>query len=50
MILPAEYKRGVVASMPDGLLRFAPHFPSSLSEIETVLAAVDEAVAVVRKR
>ena len=36
--------RGVYASMPDGLFRLAPHFPSSLSEIETVLGAVDEAL------
>lgn len=42
--------RGVFASMPDGLLRFAPHFPNALSEIETVLAAVDEAAAALRAR
>lgn len=41
-------ERGVFASMPDGLLRFAPHFPNSLSEIETVLAALDEALASIR--
>jgi selenocysteine lyase/cysteine desulfurase len=41
--------RGVFASMPDGLLRFAPHFPNALSEIETVLGALDEAVAALRK-
>lgn len=40
--------RGVYASMPDGLLRFAPHFPNSLSEIETVLAALDGALAALR--
>lgn len=40
--------RGVAASMPDGLLRFAPHFPSALSEIETVLAALDDALAKLR--
>lgn len=37
-------ERGVFASMPDGLLRFAPHFPNALSEIETVLGALDEAL------
>lgn len=42
--------RGVFASMPDGLLRFAPHFPNSQSEIETVLGAVDEAVDSIRRR
>jgi selenocysteine lyase/cysteine desulfurase len=39
---------GVFASMPDGLLRFAPHFPSSVSEIETVLSALDDALAQLR--
>jgi selenocysteine lyase/cysteine desulfurase len=41
-------KRGVYASMPDGLLRFAPHFPNSPSEIETVLGALDEVVDTLR--
>jgi cysteine desulfurase / selenocysteine lyase len=40
--------RGVFASMPDGLLRFAPHFPNAVSEIETVLHALDEALAALR--
>jgi selenocysteine lyase/cysteine desulfurase len=40
--------RGVFASMPDGLFRLAPHYPSSLSEIETVLAALDEALMALR--
>jgi cysteine desulfurase/selenocysteine lyase len=40
--------RGVFASMPDGLLRFAPHFPNALSEIETVVGALDESVAALR--
>jgi selenocysteine lyase/cysteine desulfurase len=39
--------RGVYASMPDGLLRLAPHFSNAPSEIETVLAAVDESLQVV---
>lgn len=41
--------REVFASMPDGLLRLAPHFPNSPSEIETVLAAVDDALQVVHR-
>jgi hypothetical protein len=41
-------RRGVFASMPDGLLRFAPHFPNAVSEIETVLAALDGALAALR--
>lgn len=49
--LVAELRpRGVSASMPDGLLRFAPHFPNSLAEIETVSSAVDEALAALRAR
>ncbi len=40
--------RGVFASMPDGLLRFAPHFPNAMSEIETVLGALDESMVAVR--
>jgi cysteine desulfurase / selenocysteine lyase len=42
--------RGVFASMPDGLLRFAPHFPNAMSEIDTVLPALDEALAALRNR
>jgi selenocysteine lyase/cysteine desulfurase len=41
--------RGVTASMPDGLLRFAPHFPSSFSEIETVCSAVEESLTELRR-
>jgi len=43
-------KRGVFASTPDGLLRFAPHFPNPLSEVETVLEAVDETLAELPRR
>jgi cysteine desulfurase/selenocysteine lyase len=42
-------RRGVFASMPDGLLRFAPHFPSAQSEIETVSGALDMALAELRR-
>ncbi len=42
--------RGVYTSMPDGLLRFAPHFPNAVSEIETVVAALDEALAALQTR
>jgi cysteine desulfurase / selenocysteine lyase len=42
--------RGVFASMPDGLLRFAPHFPNAVSEIETVLGALDEALVALQTR
>jgi selenocysteine lyase/cysteine desulfurase len=42
-------ERGVYASMPDGLLRFAPHFPNALSEIDTVLGALDAARVSIKK-
>jgi cysteine desulfurase / selenocysteine lyase len=42
--------RGVLASTPDGLLRFAPHFPNALSEIETVLEALDAALVALQTR
>ncbi len=35
-------RRGVVCSTPDGLLRFAPHWPNSLREVPLVLEGVDE--------
>jgi selenocysteine lyase/cysteine desulfurase len=41
-------KRGVAASIPDGVLRFAPHWPNALDEVEDVLAALDASVAAVR--
>jgi selenocysteine lyase/cysteine desulfurase len=37
--------RGVIASMPDGLVRFAPHFPNASAEVPRVLAAWRDAVA-----
>ncbi len=40
---------GVYASMPDGLLRLAPHFPNSPSEIETVLTAVEDSLQVLHR-
>jgi selenocysteine lyase/cysteine desulfurase len=40
--------RGVVCNTPDGLMRFAPHWPSSHDEVPGVLDAVDEALAELR--
>jgi len=37
--------RGIACGTPNGLLRFAPHFPNSLLEIPEVLAAFDAVVA-----
>lgn len=36
-------EQGVYASMPDGLVRMAPHFPNSRTEIPIVLSALDSA-------
>lgn len=33
-------ERGIVASIPDGFLRFAPHWPNSLAEVPFVLDAL----------
>lgn len=33
---------GVITSVPDGVLRFAPHWPNHPREVDAVLAAVDE--------
>ena len=40
--------RGVVCNTPDGLMRFAPHWPNSHDEVSEVLDAVDEALAELR--
>ena len=37
-------QRSVACSVPDGVLRFAPHWPNALSEVSRVLALVDEAL------
>lgn len=37
-------KHGVFATQPEGLVRFAPHFPNSLDEVPFVLNAVDQVV------
>lgn len=35
-------EKGVIATIPDGVLRFAPHWPNPLTEVEAVLATIDE--------
>lgn len=39
---------GVACAMPDGVLRFAPHWPNALDEVEQVLLCVDESLSRVR--
>jgi cysteine desulfurase / selenocysteine lyase len=38
-------RQGVVTAIPDGALRFAPHWPNAPAEVATVIAAVDRARA-----
>jgi selenocysteine lyase/cysteine desulfurase len=40
--------RGVVCNTPDGLMRFAPHWPNALEEVPRILDAMDEALAELR--
>ncbi len=41
-------KRSVSCSVPDGKLRFAPHWANALSEVEFVMGHVDELLAAAR--
>jgi selenocysteine lyase/cysteine desulfurase len=38
-------RRGISCTIPDGRLRFAPHWPNALAEVPVVLDALDEALA-----
>jgi len=40
--------RGVVCNTPDGLMRFAPHWPNAHDEVPEVLGVMDQALADVR--
>ncbi|WP_437505012.1 aminotransferase class V-fold PLP-dependent enzyme [Sorangium sp. So ce1099] len=40
---------GIACAIPDGVLRFSPHWPNALDEWEQVLLSTDEALARVRK-
>jgi cysteine desulfurase/selenocysteine lyase len=39
---------GIAHSVPDGLLRLAPHWPNAMAEVPLVLAAADAALAQIR--
>lgn len=41
-------ERGVIVSIPDGVVRLAPHFANSTDEIPFVLGALDEALSEIR--
>jgi selenocysteine lyase/cysteine desulfurase len=40
--------RGVICNTPDGLMRFAPHWPNHIEEVPQILSAVDDALAELR--
>lgn len=42
-------ERGVICNTPDGLMRFAPHWPNAIDEVPGVLDAVDQALADLRR-
>ena len=44
-VVNALREQAVYATMPDGLVRVAPHFPNSRDEIPTVLSALDTALS-----
>ena len=39
--------RGIACTIPDGKLRFAPHWPNATDEVPVVVAALDEALRAV---
>ncbi|MGB8332410.1 MAG: aminotransferase class V-fold PLP-dependent enzyme [Polyangiales bacterium] len=41
-------RRGVICNTPDGLMRFAPHWPNGHQELPQVLAAMDQALVELR--
>jgi len=44
-LLRALHRGGVVAAMPDGRLRFGPHWPNAVDEVPVVLDALDEGMS-----
>jgi len=38
-------ERGVSCSIPDGVVRFTPHWPNDVEQVGDVLAAVDASLA-----
>jgi selenocysteine lyase/cysteine desulfurase len=47
--LSAELRqRGVVCNTPDGLMRFAPHWPNGHEEVPGALAVIDQVLADLR--
>lgn len=40
--------RGIACTTPDGVLRFAPHWPNAMDEVEGVLDAIDHSCAALR--
>lgn len=47
-VVRALRQRGVIASTPEGFIRFAPHYLNPVEEVDSVLTALDEALAELR--
>ena len=43
-------EKGVICNTPDGLMRFAPHWPNSHDEVPAVIDAIDQTLAELRAR
>jgi hypothetical protein len=41
-------QRGIVCGVPDGVLRFSPHWPNALLEVDVVAEAIDDVIAASR--
>lgn len=39
------HERGVACAVPDGVLRFSPHWPNALTEVPVILGHIDEILA-----
>ena len=40
--------QGIACALPDGVLRFTPHWPNNLAEVPLVLAAIDQILSTLR--
>ena len=39
-------ERGIICALPDGVLRFTPHWPNNPSEIPFVLESIDQILSI----
>jgi selenocysteine lyase/cysteine desulfurase len=48
-LVEALFQRGVSVSLPDGRVRFAPHWPNNLAEVDHVVSAARDAMLGLRR-